>query len=93
MIAKPDADNVVHDGTSPDPEEMDLLESDELSEVPVPQKVERDFGIGGDEPGEGLDREKVNLDDGVPDRHDQEDLAHGDEGIDDPASMRKPGEA
>jgi hypothetical protein len=67
----------VADATIPDPEELDQRDVEELHDIPVPEKVRRDFNAGG----EGADDEDVALDDDRP-KHYKDDLNHGDEGID-----------
>lgn len=71
------------DATIPDPEELGQRNVEELHDIPLPEKVSKDFGAGGDDA-----NEDVELDDDLPDG-DKEDLSHGDEGIDDPQPTKK----
>ena len=67
------------DANIPDPEEFDEAGVDETQGLPQPQKISRDF----DSSGAARPNESVELDDDMG-RNEEEDLTHGDEGIDDP---------
>jgi hypothetical protein len=77
----PRTQKTVSDATIPDPEEMDERDVGELHDIPLPERVRKDIHAG------GAPNEKVELDDGI-DTGGEEDLAHGDEGIDPPAPIK-----
>lgn len=84
-------DPVLHDGNSPDPEELETQTEEEV-DIPVPEKVTHDFDATGDRPDdeevvhEWKQQEMKRSDDAL--EREKEDLTQGDEGVDDPLSTR-----
>jgi hypothetical protein len=80
-------ENILHDATIPDPEELDEREVGELRSIPPPDKSRVSIRAGGDGPDDEDVDENVELDDDLP-ASKKEDLTQGDEGIDDPITVR-----